>query len=500
MSDTHQFHSIRESERLEKLGSLALLDSAPEREFDIIVLLAQRLFDVPIALVSLVDDHRQWFKARCGLTMTEGPRGDAFCAHAMHVEDVMVVEDATLDERFVDNPLVTGDAGIRFYAGVPLRPAAAGFSPDLPGIGTLCILDTKPRAFSTADKRTLRDLAHLVAGLIEARSAAASLRTLTGTLQEHASTLEVQHLQLRQAERMVGIGSWRYDLVDGSLHWSDQVYAIYGLPLGQMPSVEEGLSFYPRERRPEIARLLDRAVTNGESFDFESNFTTADGRERRVRSMGEVQVADGRPVALTGVFQDVTDRHANDQVLLHSANTDALTGLANRACYERHLAGILDRRKGANAPLCLVLLDLDGFKAVNDTFGHAAGDDVLRMMADRLRQIAPPMSFVARLGGDEFVLLLTRPRDCARAEAQITMILETLRHNVEREGQCRPVSATIGAAFLEDTLVSPAELTHRADLALYEAKRRQRGTGQIYGMTEPIVAPRRLYAVGTTGR
>jgi len=500
MTDTHQVRSIRESERVEKLESFALLDTAPEREFDTIVLLAQRLFDAPIALVSLVDDHRQWFKARCGLAMAQGVRSEAFCAHAMHCDDVMVVEDATLDDRFVHNPLVTGETGIRFYAGVPLRPAAETFSPDLAGIGTLCILDTKPRTFSAEDRRTLRDLAHLVAGLIEARSAAASLQTLTSRLQEHASTLEVQHLQLRQAERMVGIGSWRYDLIDGTLHWSDQVYAIYGLPVGQMPSVEEGLSFYPRERRPEIARLLERASTNGESFDFESNFTTADGRERRVRSMSEVQVVDGRPVSLTGVFQDVTDRHAHDQVLLHSANTDALTGLANRACYERHLASILERRQGSNTPLCLVLLDLDGFKAVNDTFGHAAGDDILKLMADRLRTIAPPMSFVARLGGDEFVLLLTRPRDCARVEAQIAKILETLRHNVEREGQCRPVSATIGAAFVEDSTASPAELTHRADLALYEAKRRQRGTGQIYGLTDPIVAPRRLYAVGNAGR
>lgn len=495
MANAEILSSIREGERLEKLQNLALLDTAPEREFDAIVLLAQRLFDAPIALVSLVDDHRQWFKAKCGLTMPESDRSDAFCAHAMLVEDMMVVEDALLDARFRDNPFVTGEAGIRFYAGVPLRPAVESFSPDLPGIGTLCILDRKPRSFSGEDKHMLRELAHLVTGLIEARSAAAALQTLSGQLQEHSSKLEVQHLQLRQAERMVGIGSWRYDLVDMSLQWSDQVYAIYGLPPGQMPSVEEGLSFYPPQQRAEVARLLDRAVSKGESFDFESDFTTADGRSRRVRSMGEVQSVGGIPVALTGVFQDITDRHAHEQVLQLSANTDALTGLANRASYERHLGSIIDRRGTGAGPICLLLLDLDGFKAVNDTFGHAAGDEVLQMMADRLRRIAPPMSFVARLGGDEFVLLLTRARDCARAEAHIVKIIEALRHNMERQGQSRSVSATVGAAFLDETVASPAELTHRADLALYEAKRRQRGTGQIFGNTNVVHVSQRLQVV-----
>src|SRR4051812_46250761 len=129
-----------EAERLEKLDSFAILDTPPEREFDVIVGLARRLLRAPIALVSLVDDHRQWFKAKCGLEISGSPRENAFCAYAMLVDDVMVVEDALLDSRFATNPFVTGDAGIRFYAGVPLRPAATGFSPNLAGIGTLCIL------------------------------------------------------------------------------------------------------------------------------------------------------------------------------------------------------------------------------------------------------------------------------------------------------------------------------------------------------------------------
>jgi diguanylate cyclase (GGDEF)-like protein len=492
MSNASTPVDIREAERLEKLKSFGILDTSPEREFDAIVLLTQRLFDVPIALVSLVDDHRQWFKAKCGIAVSEASRGDAFCTHAMLVEDLMIVEDARLDPRFADNPYVAKEGGVRFYAGVPLRPKASGFSPDLPGIGTLCIVDTKPRTLTNDDAHMLRELAALVTALIQARATAAVFQDNARELKKRANTLESQHLQLKQAERMAGVGSWGYDLDDQLLSWSDQVYVIYGLPPGEMPSVEEGLRFYPKDRRGEIARLLDRATRHGESFDFESDFFTADGRKRRVRSMGEVQMKDGRPAALIGLFQDVTDGHRREQSLRQTANTDALTGLANRACFEKELAGALQRAKCANAPACLFLLDLDGFKGVNDTFGHAAGDEVLRMMADRLTRLAPPKSIVARLGGDEFVMLLTRPRDCAKAEQIIVEILEALRHGVERDGQFRAVSTTVGAAFLDASITLPAELTQRADLALYEAKRCQRGTGRIFGHADPIQPSRAL--------
>lgn len=476
----------REAERLEKLASFALLDTPQEQEFDAIVLLAQRLLGVPIAVVSLLDDHRQWFKARCGIDATEMGRGDAFCSHAIHVEDMMVVEDARRDPRFATNPLVTGAPHIRFYAGVPLRPAAAGYSEDLAGIGTLCVIDTRPRQFAEADRNVLRQLAALVTSLISARSSAATALRLSQVSRRHAELLERQQVQLRQAERMAEIGSWRLELDDMSLHWSDQVYAIYGLPPGEMPSLDQGLRFYPDDQQAEIREMVERAANTGESFDFECDFRTADGRHRRVRSMGEAQMVDGRPAALIGVFQDITDRHVREQTLRQSADTDGLTGLPNRACFETRLAEAFAKARKAHKPLCLLLVDLDGFKGVNDTFGHAAGDEVLRTMADRLARVAGPHGFAARLGGDEFVVLLTRPRDCARVEEVILSVLLSLRHVVDRGGERRGVSATVGAAFLDDSIATPVDLTHHADLALYEAKRAQRGTGRIHGEDRSI--------------
>ncbi|MDP2367142.1 PAS domain S-box protein [Rhodoferax sp.] len=145
-----------ETARLAALRSLELLDTPSDERFDRITRTAQRLFDVPIVLVSLVDQCRQWFKSAQGLAASETPRDISFCGHAIHADQVFVVENALADARFADNPLVTGPPDIRFYAGAPLS-TAGGFR-----IGTLCLIDKKPRRFPEEDQRALRDLADWV--------------------------------------------------------------------------------------------------------------------------------------------------------------------------------------------------------------------------------------------------------------------------------------------------------------------------------------------------
>ena len=142
-----------ERTRLETLRSLKLLDTSPSERFDRLTRIARRMFGVPVSLVSLVDDNRQWFKSRQGLDATETPRDISFCGHAILGDDIFIVPDATKDNRFVDNPLVTDDPNIRFYAGVPLVVSNGS------KIGTLCIIDEKPREFSEEDLELLRDLA-----------------------------------------------------------------------------------------------------------------------------------------------------------------------------------------------------------------------------------------------------------------------------------------------------------------------------------------------------
>jgi PAS domain S-box-containing protein len=152
-----------EPERIAALLSYEILDTPPEPAFDGITRLAAHILDVPMALVSLVDDERQWFKSRYGLEVTETPRDMSFCGHVVAQDGPLVVVDTLLDARFADNPLVTGSPRIRFYSGYPLR------SRDNHVLGTLCALDRSPREFTAAQDEMLRALAGLVMDQLEAR-------------------------------------------------------------------------------------------------------------------------------------------------------------------------------------------------------------------------------------------------------------------------------------------------------------------------------------------
>lgn len=145
-----------ETQRLQALRELLILDTPPEERFDRVARFAAEEFEVPITLVSLIDENRQWFKARVGLPLCETHRDISFCGHAILQDGMLVIEDALLDARFADNPLVTGEPYIRFYAGAPLRLPGSGAA-----VGTLCLLDRRPRRLDSiglAILATLRDL------------------------------------------------------------------------------------------------------------------------------------------------------------------------------------------------------------------------------------------------------------------------------------------------------------------------------------------------------
>ena len=145
-----------EDQRIAALRQLLILDTPPEQRFDRIVAFASEEFDMPIVLVSLVDSKRQWFKARIGIDACETGREDSFCGHAILQSEILVVEDALRDARFHDNPFVTGEPHLRFYAGAPLQlPGAAS-------IGTLCMIDRKPRRLDDTDLAILGALRQLV--------------------------------------------------------------------------------------------------------------------------------------------------------------------------------------------------------------------------------------------------------------------------------------------------------------------------------------------------
>ncbi len=172
-----------ETKRLEALRRYRLLDTAPEQAFDDFALLASTLCGVPIALMTLVDEERQWFKARVGLDVAETPRELAFCAHTILGDEMLIVEDATADERFAHNPLVTAAPHIRFYAGAPLIDREGN------ALGSLCVVDQKAHTLTAAQITAMRVLARRIIAQIELRQASADLaealadtKTLRGLL------------------------------------------------------------------------------------------------------------------------------------------------------------------------------------------------------------------------------------------------------------------------------------------------------------------------------
>ena len=279
-----------EDERLEALRGYRILDTPPEERLDRLTRVAAELFGTPIALVSLMDEHRQWFKSRLGLDVAETPREWSFCDHLVRSGDAtMVVEDATTDSRFASNPLVTGKPRIRFYAGAPL------VAPSGHALGALCVVDTVPR--ETPKPRELE--------LLRALAAIASDALESGRRNELSDEHEAV---LDLAGAMSGIGHWRYEIGLDRLVWSEQLFAMHGLTrAGGTVTMESMQHLYMPEDRQILGLHLELARTSGEAFTVTLRRTGANGSLRHFGCKAACRRDKaGHVVALIGVMQDVT--------------------------------------------------------------------------------------------------------------------------------------------------------------------------------------------------
>lgn len=195
-----------ESARLDALRRACILDTPPEGDYDDLTRLAAFVCDAPIALITLVDENRQWFKSRVGVNLTETPRSVSFCAHAICGDQFFVVPDAREDARFASNPLVTGDPHIRFYAGMPIA------DPSGLNLGTLCVLDRVPRRLSPSSQLALRVLARQAASLIQIRQQIQDLRAAAERQAGMEDRLREANRRLEQMVRtdaLTGLGNRR---------------------------------------------------------------------------------------------------------------------------------------------------------------------------------------------------------------------------------------------------------------------------------------------------
>lgn len=468
------FPIIDEASRLAVLHSLDIESAPPRAEFEALTDLAARLVGGTVAAITMIDEHALHVLSGPQAGAPSMPRDQAFCDVTIRQPDVLVVPDARADDRFAATMLVAGEAQIRFYAGIAIRARADGI---VAPVGALCLLGREPGDLTDDQRTALARLGALAEAILDARGATRAALALARRTHEQATALARKDRVFRQAERMAMIGAWCFDPVSETVDWSEGVRRIHEVPDDFQPNLANALDFYPASARAVVSAALAHSLETGEPFDYEVDFDTAEGRRLRVRGIGEVEREDGRTVAVTGVFQDVTARYLLEQDLRRSAHVDALTGIANRAAFDQRLEAAIARARRGDSALTLVLVDLDGFKAVNDSHGHMAGDDVLRAHGRRLRGEWLTDSFPARLGGDEFALVLEGAAT-REISARVARLLDLFARPIPLGDRTVRVGGTIGWAAFAPDMTNPRDLIHAADTALYEAKRERRGTAR----------------------
>ncbi len=269
------------------------------------------------------------------------------------------------------------------------------------------------------------------------------------------------------SEHVRGIGAWEYDLRTQELTWTEGVYTLFGLPPGIRLDRAGIVEMYHEESRIQMEALRAHLLQCGGAFTLDARIWTADGVSRWMRLNAGLSLRDGEPVRLFGTKQDITEERAALARLRERAEFDAVTLLPNRASFESRWQGL----ERGEAPECTAfgLIDLDRFKQVNDRWGHAAGDECLRVVADRLRRALRRFAFLARYGRDEFAFLWCGPSDPAFLRAHLRRVGAQLAEPVGWNGGLIPITVSIGLA-LRAPGGSARDLFRRADEALYRAK------------------------------
>ncbi len=331
-----------------------------------------------------------------------------------------------------------------------------------------------------------RLFAHLILrATAQRRRDAATIADMTAKLDAQAILIREQSAALAHSRKIFDrssaaarIGVWECELADESLRWTDVVYDIFDLPRGSVLDRKQILRCYAKDSLAELHKRRSRAIEERNGFTLDAEIITHKGNRRWIRITASVECEDGAPVRIFGMKQDITEEKILSDRMRYLAEFDVMTGLANRSQFQSKLAQLSEHADDGRRLGALLLVDLDGFKEVNDTFGHAAGDECLKVTARRLRNACGEAELVARIGGDEFAVLLGPGIDLGAISELAHRILDTLSVPVDHGGNSFSLGASLGVALNEGC--APSQLFMKADSALYAAKAAGRNTFRIF--------------------
>lgn len=317
---------------------------------------------------------------------------------------------------------------------------------------------------------------------IERNGDAALIATLQARVEDQARIIDAQAVSLahsrkifERASAVAKIGVWECRLEDEALTWTDAVYRMFDLPAGSPVDRETTLACYSPESRIRLETLRSQAIAERGGFSLDAEIMTAAGNRRWIRLTATVECDSGIPVRIFGMKQDITEEKILADRTRYLAEFDTLTSLPNRTVFYNRLADM--GRMGA-----LLLLDLDGFKQVNDTYGHMAGDACLAEVGSRLKETCRLTEFVARIGGDEFGIVVDATINPPGLAVLAKRIIAAMAPPITWGQGSFTIGVSIGIAMMARH--STEDVFAAADMALYAAKAEGRGTFRFAPLAE----------------
>ncbi len=306
--------------------------------------------------------------------------------------------------------------------------------------------------------------------------------------------LEAERKALDDAQQVAEVGSWTLDIASGRVRISAEMARLLGIPYSKDLM---HFSDFERHFQPNEFRMLqaeqERVLHTCGAYDFDHDLVRMDGSVRHVRSRGHVECSrDGKPLRCTGTILDITARVEAQRTVELLAYHDSLTGLPNRSLLRDRLGYAIASSRREQNKLYVLFIDLDAFKRINDSLGHAEGDVLLAEVAQRLRNAVRATDTVARTGGDEFVILLTEIHTEDDLETAINKVRAVFRAPFRLRDGDHAITASIGIAAYPDDALTEDELLKDADSAMYDAKQRGRNTVRRYHGTSLASTVRRV--------